>query len=404
MKKSISLRNVIVIVILAVLLTFNTTYVVMNVHHNATVNEYLAENSYLDTLLTVDQIIRANYDGKIDDEELKNAVIRGYLEGIGDKYGQYMTASEYEAYKKEVNGSSVGIGVNVIYDAAQNSIEVIDVIPDSPAEKAQVLVGDHIVAVDGNRIDEVGYYGMVDLIKGESGTSVEITVLRDGEEIILSCARAEVSVITVEHHVYSGDDEIGVIRISSFYSETPAHVIAAVEDLKNKGCTKFIFDIRNNGGGELGSIVKTLDFILPEGKLVDIRYANGASSSERSNASFLDAPVAVLINGNTASAAELFAAALRDYTKEGKYNALLVGTKTYGKGVLQSFYELNDGSAFKFTAGHYDPPCGVNYDGIGITPDVIEDLSEEAKKIGFYRLTDETDNQLIFAAARLSAM
>ncbi len=387
----------------AVVITFNLTYVVLNVNHNKEMNDLITENKYLSTLLTVDQVIRQNYLGEIDDEELRHSIIRGYLEGIGDDYSQYMTSEEYDAYLDEFRGNAVGIGVNVIYDLSSNTIEVIDVIPDSPAEKSGISVGDIIVAVDGSRVTEVGYYKAVDLIKGDKGSAVTLTVSRDGEEKDIVCFRDDVPLITVKYRVHSKYSDIGVIRLSSFNDQTPNEFRTAVEELKAKGCTKFVFDLRNNGGGEMNSIVSTLDYILPAGKIVEISYSTGKTASYNSNDSFLDASVAVLVNNNTASAAELFAAALRDYAKEGKYDALLVGTKTYGKGVFQRYYTLPDGSAFKFTVGKYDPPCGVNYDGVGVIPDVLVELSDEAQKIGFYKLTDDMDDQLKIAAERLAA-
>ncbi len=404
MKKKVSILTVIVSVLIAVILTFNVTFVIMNIQHNKEINELITENEYLSTLMTVDQVIRANYLGDVNDEELKHAVIRGYLSGIGDKYCQYMTASEYDAYLEEFRGNAVGIGVNVIYDYNAKTMEIIEVFADSPAERSGILAGDFIVAVDSTRVSVTDYYDVLDLIKGDKGTSVTVTVSRDGVESDYVCVRDDVEVVTIKHRVYSKDPTIGIIRISSFAAETPNDFKSAIEDLKGQGCTKFIFDVRNNGGGELNSILKTLDYILPAGKLAYIRYASGSETSYDSNESFLDASVAVLVNENTASAAELFAAALRDYAKAGKYDATLVGDeKTYGKGVFQSMYLLPDGSAFKFTTGRYDPPCGVNYDGVGVIPDNIVELSEEAQKIGFYKLTDETDNQLALAAEALVA-
>jgi carboxyl-terminal processing protease len=231
-----------------------------------------------------------------------------------------------------------------------------------------------------------------------------LTLLRNGEEQEVSSLRTPLEVITVKYHVFSGDSSVGVIRISAFYSKTPMEVKAAVETLKGLGCTKFIFDVRYNGGGEKNSIVNTLDYILPEGKLLDVVYKGSAGTKTyRSDESYLDAKVAVLINNSTASAAELFAAALRDFTDAGKFDATLVGTTTYGKGVFQTIFELSDGSAFKVSCGRYDPPSGVNYDGIGVAPDVFAELSEESKKINFYKLTDENDDQLILAASILSS-
>ncbi|MBQ8254420.1 MAG: PDZ domain-containing protein [Clostridia bacterium] len=404
MKKRFSILTVIVSVLVAVILTFNVTFVVMNVQHNKEINGLLAKNDYLSTLMTVEQVIKENYLGDVDDEELKHAVIRGYLSGIGDKYSQYMTASEYDEYLEEFRGNAVGIGVNVLYENLTKTMEVIEVYANSPAEKSGILVGDFIVGVDGTRVSEADYYDVLDLIKGEKGTSVTITVSRAGVESDLVCVRDDVEVKTVKYRVYSKDPTIGIIRISSFAADTPKDFKAAVEELKTNGCTKFIFDVRNNGGGELNSIVTTLDYLLPSGKLAYIRYASGKETSYDSNAAFLDASVAVLVNENTASAAELFAAALRDYAKEGKYDATLVGDQsTYGKGVFQSMFLLPDGSAFKFTTGRYDPPCGVNYDGVGVIPDNIVELSEEAQKIGYYKLTDDTDNQLAVAAQVLAS-
>lgn len=404
MNKKISVWTMIVCLIVSVVVTFNTTYTVLNVIHNKEKAEILTHDKFLGYLMTVSELIDKNFAGDIDDQELKDAVIRGYLQGIGDKYSAYMNANEYEAYKAEFNGNAVGIGINALFDIENNLIEVLEVIANSPAEKAGILAGDFIVAVNGSRVKEVGYYETLDLIKGDAGTEVIITVLRNENEIDINCVRDAVEVVTVKYRVHSIDKAVGVISISSFYSKTPNELQAAVESLKLNGCTKFVFDIRNNGGGELGSIIKSLDYLLPEGKLADIYYkSTGKTSTYKSDESFLDASVAVLVNGNTASAAELFAAALRDYTKEGKYDAVLIGTTTYGKGVFQSTFEMADGSAFKITCGRYDPPCGINYDGAGVVPDVIEDLSEEAKKIGIYKLNDESDNQLALAVSKLAS-
>ena len=199
------------------------------------------------------------------------------------------------------------------------------------------------------------------------------------------------------YHVFGGSGSVGVIRLTEFNSTTPEQFKNAVSKLKDDGCDRFVFDLRNNGGGELNSILEVLDYLLPEGPIAHIYYRTGKERHYTSDAACLEARVAVLTNGRTASAAELFTSALRDYTRHGDYDAVLVGTKTYGKGVLQSFYKLKDGSAFKISTGKYNPPYSENYDGIGITPDIVIELSEEAASVGFYKLTDENDNQLIAA-------
>lgn len=403
MTKRIPLYSVLILVTLTMLITFNATYLAINAKHNRQLNRLLAEYNAFDQLLSVDAVVKQHFIGEVDDQVLKEAVIRSYLSAIGDDYALYMTSTEYEAYTAEQNGSSVGIGINVIFDAAANVIEVISVLPDSPAEEAGMMGGDFIVAVDGQRLADLGYYATVDKIRGESGSSVELTVKRDGKELSITCVRREVKTVSVTSHVFAADASVGVVRITEFNGTTPAQFQAAVEDLQKKGCKKFVFDLRNNPGGELNSIVEVLDYLLPTGPLAHIYYKSGNDSHYTSKASYVDAPVAVLTNGQTASAAELFTAALRDYTDQGSYDATIVGLKTFGKGTLQRFFLMKDGSAFKISVGRYDPPYAENYDGVGILPDVEVALSEEAASINFNKLTDQNDNQLIAAVEALKS-
>ncbi len=401
MTKKIPLYSVLILVVLAMLVTFNATYLAINEKHNRELNQLMASYHYFDQLLSVDEIVKANYIGESDDEALKAAVIRGYLSAIGDKYALYMTSSEYETYLAEQKGSAVGIGIHVIYDAESGIMEVINVFPDSPAEAADIMSGDIIDAVEGQKLSEIGYYEALDRIRGEKGTTVNLTIRRGDVEIPVTCERQDVKTVSVLSHVFAADSEVGVIRITEFNGTTPEQFQAAVEDLQGKGCTKFVFDLRNNPGGELNSILEVLDYLLPEGPLAHIYYKKGDDAHYTSDASCLNVPVAVLINGQTASAAELFTAALRDYADKGMYQATLIGLNTYGKGILQSFFRLKDNSAFKISVGRYDPPYGENYDGIGIAPDIEVALSEEAQKINFNKLTDTSDNQLIAAVKAL---
>jgi len=403
MTKRIPLYSVLILVALAVLVTFNATYLAINAKHNRELNQLMAEYSAFDQLMSVDAVVKQHFIGDVDDQAVKDAVIRGYLSAIGDKYALYMTGAEYEAYTTEQSGSTVGIGINVIFDADSNVIEVISVLPESPAEEAGIMSGDFIVAVDGERLADLGYYATVDKIRGEAGSSVNLTVERDGKELTVTCVRREVKTVSVTSHVFASDASVGVIRITEFNGTTPEQFKSAVIDLQGKGCRKFVFDLRNNPGGELNSIIEVLDYLLPEGPLAHIYYQSGNDSHYTSKESFLDAPVAVLTNGQTASAAELFTAALRDYTDQGSYDATIVGLKTFGKGTLQRFFLMKDGSAFKISVGRYDPPYAENYDGKGITPDIEVELSEEAASINFNKLTDQNDNQLIAAVEALTS-
>jgi len=403
MTKRIPLYSVLILVVLAILVTFNATYLAINEKHNRQLNRLMVEYSTFDQLLSVDAVVKQHFIGDVDDEALKEAVIRGYLNAIGDKYALYMNSTEYEAYTAEQSGSTVGIGINVIFDADTNVIEVISVQPDSPAEEAEIMSGDYIVAVDGERLADLGYYATVDKIRGEEGTTVNLTIERDGKELSVSCVRRSIKTVSVTAHVFDSDASVGVIRITEFNGTTPEQFKTAIIDLQGKGCKKFVFDLRNNPGGELNSIIEVLDYLLPEGPLAHIYYQSGNDSHYTSKESCLDAPVAVLTNGQTASAAELFTAALRDYTDQGSYDATIVGLNTFGKGTLQRFFLLKDGSAFKISVGRYDPPYAENYDGVGIAPDIEVALSEEAASINFNKLTDQNDNQLIAAVEALAS-
>lgn len=397
MAKKTPLYVVVIVAVVAAVVTFNASFLFFEQKYNTKLNETLAGYSYFDKLLSVDEIVKANYIGDINDEELISSVVRGYLTGIGDKYSLYMTSSEYDEFIKEQSGNAVGIGVNVIYGEKDGIIEIINVLPDSPAEEAGILEGDVIISVAGKSISEIGYYAALDLMRGDAGTKAEITVLRDGKELQFTCERREVKTLSVTYHVFGGSGNVGVIRLTEFNSTTPDQFREAVAKLKDEGCDRFVFDLRNNGGGELNSILEVLDYLLPEGPIAHVYYQNGKENHYTSDAACLDARVAVLTNERTASAAELFTSALKDYTEHGDYSATVVGTTTYGKGVLQSFYKLKDGSAFKISTGKYNPPYSENYDGVGITPDIVIDLSEEASSVGFYKLTDDIDNQLIAA-------
>ena len=402
MNHKLPLYSVIILMVLSVVVTFNLTYLGINEKHNREINELLQGYDFLDSLLAVDDIVRDHYIGEIDEEALQAAIIAGYLNGIGDKYSAFMTKDEYASYTREQNGNAVGIGVNVIYSIDECWIRVVNVHPDSPAFAAGIEVGDWIVAVDGVEISQIGCYEALTRLTGEEGTEVTVTLEREQSSLVVTCRRQMLSISSVSYHVYAHDASVGVVRLTEFNATTPEQFSAALDALKKEGCTKFVFDVRNNGGGSLSSILEVLDTLLPEGPLAHLYYQNGQTEHYSSDADFLDAPVVVLVNEMTASAAELFASALRDYHAQGMYDATLVGTTTYGKGVVQSFFSLPDGAMLKISCGRYDPPYGENFDGVGVTPDVELPLSEEAAAINFYLLTDDTDNQLIHAVELLN--
>ncbi len=401
MKKKIPVLLAVLIVLTAVVVTFNATYVILTEKHRKETNELIADYGYLGDLLKLDDVVRENYVGKINEADLKNSILAGYVSGIGDKYSDFLTAEEYSSYIKEQSGSKVGVGINVIFDSKNLTIEILDVTEGGPADKAGVLPGDFVVAVNGENVSVLGYYGTVNAMRGQAGEKVSVTFARGDTTYEKTLVRESVAVRTVESHVLSTDPGIGFIRLTEFNGTTPEQFTAAVDSLKEAGCRGFVIDLRNNGGGELNSILNVLDTILPEGPIVHIYMANGREEHYSSESGFIDAPVAVLVNGRTASAAELFASAVADYASQGKIKAATVGTVTYGKGVLQTYYTLGNGSAFKISVGRYDPPYSPNYDGVGVIPGVPAELSEEQESLGIYRLTDDNDDQLAAAVGWL---
>lgn len=334
------------------------------------------------------------YDLNTDD--IVTGMLDGFAYGTGDRYAEYYTAEEYALFTEESNGEMQGVGVNIIFNADYNAIEIINVMKDSPAMESGVLPGDLIIAVgsgeDAQSVADLGYTPAVALLQGLAGTLCEFTVVRGEnyeETVVFSIERRKVTVETVECHIYEKDNTIGIIEISEFDKITPTQFFEAMDALMAQGAKKFIFDVRNNPGGDLTAICEILDFILPEGPIIRMKDKAGNESVISSGGEEFDAPMAVLCNGNSASAAELFTSAMMDYEK-----AVVVGTTTYGKGSVQTIYSLPDGGGVKMTTRMYFPPFSEGYDGIGITPDIQVEMPEELKNVNLYKVSDADDVQL----------
>ncbi len=427
MQKKISVLWTVLICLIAVLITFEITFIVMTI--DAKKSEYELSKAYNDSvaqireefaslnemyeslpeeyknsalfekLAYIDTYYRSLYVGKIDEERLAYYLMNGYIQGVGDRYGAYYTANELESLFQEADGKLYGIGVSVVYNEEHSAIEILSVIKDSPADKVGIQAGDIVTAIDGVEVNNDNYYESVNKVKGEKGTSVNLTILREGTQLTFSPVRDEIKIISVTYRKYSFDQTIGIVSITEFNNTTASQLKDAVDTLLKDGCKSIVFDVRNNPGGTLDGVIESLDYLLPEGNLCIVRNAYGeVTQTLTSDAECVDPSVkmAVLINENTASAGELFASAMRDYKR-----ATLVGMNSFGKGTMQATYMLPDGAGLKISTNTYNPPCDVNYDGIGIAPHVEIDLTEEAKNKNFFKLTDQEDNQLLEACCQV---
>ncbi len=398
MTKKISVGSVILLVLLAVLITFQATYLIVESKYKDRIDTLEAGGLTYSKLAELDRTFRHYYVGEIDEEKLLDSLMQAYIDGTGDLYGQYLSADAWQALQAQSKGEGVGVGILVTYDQNEECLTVLRVYDGGPAYAAGMQSGDRILTVNGTQMSDLGYTGALDEVKGAEGTEVNFTVQRGEETFSMTMTRAAYEIQTVDYRMYESDgSKVGIIRIDEFQTATVSQFTHAVDTLLADGAQSLVFDMRSNPGGELNSVVDILDYLLPEGPVVHIRDKNNETVTYSSDDSHeVDCSMAVLTNGTTASAAELFSCALRDYNK-----AILVGTKTYGKGCIQNLMTMSDGSMVRVTFGYYDPPYSENYDGVGLEPDITVEPDEMTAAGGYYTLTTEQDNQMMTAIAAL---
>ena len=391
----VSLPLTVVLILFTALLTFQATFVVLNIRHQLELTKMKAAIGKFDILLEAYELFDEEYIYNIDADTLIDKMLTSF--NSQDRYSAYYTFEEYLAMLQGSQGSAKGIGVYI--SGTESTMTVTYVMPGSPAEAAGVLAGDEILAVDGKYLKDIGYNEAVNMVAGENGSQVVLKILRGSEEVDIPVTRGDYTPYTVIHSLMEENGEkIGFVKIIQFDQITVAQFKTAVEELKAAGCEKFIFDLRNNPGGELNAVVSMLDYLLPKGPIVHILNADGeVTQVYESDASEVTGEMVVLTNENTASAGELFTSALRDYEK-----ATLIGTKTYGKGCGQSFHPLSNGGYITITSFLYNPPFGENYDGVGIYPDIEVELPEEYKNTNTLLIPQESDTQLRAAIAELT--
>ena len=307
--------------------------------------------------------------------KVTDALLYCYVDVVADIYSYYRTAPQYSDYQGNLSGNFVGIGITATYSTTENAILVVTVLEDSPAIKAGLAVGDLILEVDGVAVTAENYQTTLDAIKGEAGKSVHLKVKR-GETITeYDIVRANVMERSVKYSL--SEDKIGYVQIKSFKSNTDEQFKEAIDYLTENGAVAIIYDLRNNGGGYLDSVENMLDYIAPKGTTL-VSFSNNYKSPYVAKTSHsVSLPSVVICNKNTASAAELFTAGIRDLSDMGHFDATIVGTVTHGKGIVQTTYTLSDKSAVTMTVAYYNPPSGQNYNGVGITPDVKVDLTKD---------------------------
>lgn len=311
------------------------------------------------------------YFDDVDDEKAADNIFKAYLAAYGDKYTVYYTPEEYKSMMESTSGSFYGIGA-VCQKADDGSILISEAYEDAPAYKAGIRNGDKVTEVNGEDITGMDLSVAVALIKGEKGTDVNLTVMRNGEKLSFTVTRDKIDIKTVSSEVL--ENNIGYIYISQFDDVTTEQFKSAVDDLQKQGITGLVIDIRNNPGGVLKTVADMLDYILPNGLIVYTETKSGKRQEySGSDNHELNIPMAVLVNGNSASASEIFAGAMQDYDK-----AQIIGTQTFGKGIVQTIRPLTDGSAVKYTIAKYFTPKGQDIHGKGVTPDSIVELPDDA--------------------------
>ena len=318
-----------------------------------------------------------------DKTAVTDSLLYCYVAALDDPYAIYRPPVESEEYSEDMSGSFGGIGVTVQYNDTDESIMINTVYSGSPAEKAGIKEGDFIYAIDGKTVKELGYTNAVNHVRGKIGTSVELTLIRNGEYVTVTAIRAKVEEVNVECTI-DKENNVAYVRIVAFKGNTYSQFVKAIDELEEAKVDGIIFDLRGNPGGYLASVCDVLSYILPTDKiLVSYRYSNRdtvvlKSTDDEGGDHVLTLPFTIICNEYTASAGEIFTAALRDYRNDKLLSATIVGTTTYKKGIMQNTYYYTDGSSVTMTVSYYDPPCGVNYHGIGVTPDVyVENAADE---------------------------
>ncbi len=374
--------KIVMLVILVAFVTFLLTSIGMYQYFTndgfgkSLVAESKENEEIVDTLDRYRKIIDKYYLGDVNEEDLKEGAIKGYVAGLGDEYTEYISKEDMADYMADTTGNFVGVGIYMVQDTDANRIMVLSPIKGGPAERAGIQPGDYITAVDGVNYSGDQMTEASNKIKGEEGTTVKLEVLRGNETLNFELTRENIRTNPVEGEVLEGN--IGYIEFSSFDEGTADEFKAKFEELQNQGITSLIIDLRNNGGGIVDEALQIANYILDKDSVIlyEVDKNNNEEVEKTTDDPIINMPIVLLTNENTASSSEILAGALKDHGK-----ATIVGTKTYGKGVIQQLLTLPDGSGLKITSEKYLTPNRTEINKIGIEPDENVELPDTVTNV-----------------------
>ena len=371
MNKKISLGLALSLIAIASAVTFILTSFFSLQSFNKKVVDVNEKSKKYNSLQVLDSYVRENYLGDIDENDLSDGILKGYISGLDDKYSRYLTEEEYLSAQSEDEGQLVGLGRTLSKDD-NGYIRIAEIMQDSPVVDAGLKAGDIITIIDAVDGLAAGFEESIESMRGTEGSEIRLTVRRDCIDKDYTFTRRSIEMITVSGKMIN--QSVGYIEISGFKKNTPQQFIETLERLTSNGAKAIVFDVRDNGGGIVESLSDCVDPLLPEGVIATAEYKDGHSETlVYSDDTELKIPMVVLVNKNTASAAELFAASLRDFG-----GAVLVGEKTYGKGVMQQTTEFDKKGAVVLTVAKYKTSVSECYDEIGLTPDyTIENTDDD---------------------------
>lgn len=392
--KRFKVYKIIMLVVLVAFITFFVTSIGMYQYFTTdgfgkrAVAKAKESEEIVETLDQYRRIIDKYYLGDIDEEKLKEGAISGYIEGLGDEYTEYISKKDMADYMADTMGNFVGVGIYMVQDTETNRIMVLSPIKGGPAQKAGLQPGDYIISVDGVEYSGEQMTEASNNIKGEEGTTVKIEILRGNETLNFELTRENIKVNPVEGEVL--EDDIGYITFSSFDEGTADEFKSKFEELQGQGITSLIIDLRNNGGGIVDEALNIANYILDKDSVIlyEVNKSNEEEVEKTTDDPIINMPIVVLTNGNTASSSEILAGALKDHGK-----ATIVGTKTYGKGVIQQIITLSDGSGLKITSEKYLTPNRTEINKVGIEPDEEVELPDSVTNVLNVERSEDTQLQ-----------